>query len=45
MAAITPGIHPHNVRIETKRRAPQPLSKTDKGGNRIATMALVILMV
>lgn len=45
MAAIIPGIHPHNVRIETKRRAPQPLSITDKGGNRIEIMALVILIV
>lgn len=42
IAAITPGIHPQSVRIETKRIAPHPLSKTDKGGNTNDIMALSI---
>lgn len=33
IAAITPGNHPHSVRIDTKSMAPHPLSNTDKGGN------------
>ena len=34
-AAITPGIHPKQVRISTIRIEPQPLSKTAKGGKMI----------
>jgi hypothetical protein len=42
IAAITPGIHPNSVSIDTKRIAPQPLSITDKGGNINEMMALKI---
>jgi hypothetical protein len=35
-AAITPGTHPQSVRIKTITIDPQPLSKTAKGGNKIA---------
>ncbi len=31
-----PGIHPNNVRINTNKTDPHPLSITDKGGKIIA---------
>jgi len=34
-AAITPGIHPHRVRISTSITEPQPLSITASGGKII----------
>jgi DNA-binding CsgD family transcriptional regulator len=43
-AAITPGIHPQMVRIRTIKIDPQPLSKTAKGGNRIESSTLQILI-
>jgi len=43
-AAITPGIHPHNVRIKTITTLPHPLSITDKGGKIIASMTLNIFI-
>ena len=33
---MTPGTHPHRVNKNTIIIDPQPLSKTDKGGNKIA---------
>ena len=39
-AAITPGTQPHNVRSNTINTEPQPLSKTAKGGQKIAIIAL-----
>jgi hypothetical protein len=35
-AAITPGTHPHIVRIKTITIDPHPLSITAKGGSKIA---------
>lgn len=35
-AAITPGTHPKAVRMKTIKKDPHPLSKTAKGGNKIA---------
>ena len=43
-AAITPGTHPHNVKIKTITKEPQPLSKTAKGGNIIAKITLQIFI-
>jgi hypothetical protein len=45
MAAITPGIHPQQVRINTSRTAPQPLSRTASGGQIMQIMALMIPMI
>ena len=39
-AAITPGIHPHIVRIKTINTEPQPLSITASGGNKIESRTL-----
>ena len=39
-AAITPGIQPQSVNNNTIRTDPQPLSNTDKGGNRMASNTL-----
>lgn len=49
-AAITPGIQPNKVRINTIRNEPQPLSITAKGGKRMAnktrrTDIIIILRV
>lgn len=43
-AAITPGIHPHKVKIKTITTDPQPLSKTANGGNMIDKITLQILI-
>ena len=43
-AAITPGTHPHNVKIKTITKEPQTLSKTAKGGNIIAKITLQIFI-
>ena len=42
-AAITPGTHPHNVKIKTTIMEPHPLSKTEKGGNKTDKITLQIL--
>mgnify|MGYP006897443095 CR=1 FL=1 len=34
---MTPGIHPHRVRINTITMDPHPLSKTESGGNKMAS--------
>jgi hypothetical protein len=44
-AAITPGIQPKHVNINTIITDPQPLSKTAKGGNKIDNNTLQILMM
>jgi len=44
-AAITPGIHPHKVNINTIITDPQPLSNTAKGGKMIDRITLQILMI
>ncbi len=44
-AAITPGIHPQMVNINTIKIEPQPLSMTANGGNRIARSTRQIFMV
>ena len=44
MAAITPGIQPQQVRMKTSRMAPQPLSRTARGGQMMQMMALMIPM-
>lgn len=40
-AAITPGIQPANVKRNTIKTEPQPLSITDNGGNKIASITLI----
>ncbi len=40
-AAITPGIHPASVRRKTIKAEPHPLSITDNGGNKIASITLI----
>jgi len=40
MAAITPGIQPQQVRMTTRRMAPQPLSRTASGGKMMQMIAL-----
>ena len=40
-AAITPGIHPANVRISTMIIEPQPLSNTARGGKMIERRTLI----
>lgn len=37
---MTPGIHPKRVSIKTINTEPQPLSITDKGGNKMANNTL-----
>ena len=44
-AAITPGIHPQTVKINTIKIDPQPLSITARGGKRIESNTLQILIV
>jgi len=44
-AAITPGIQPHTVKINTITMEPHPLSITAKGGNKIDNNTLQILMI
>ncbi len=39
-AAITPGIQPARVSKNTIKIEPHPLSITDKGGNKIASITL-----
>ena len=43
-AAITPGIHPQTVKIKTINTEPHPLSMTARGGNRIESNTLQILI-
>lgn len=43
-AAITPGIHPHKVKIKTIIIEPHPLSRTANGGNKIDRITLQILI-
>lgn len=43
-AAITPGIHPHKVKIKTMIIDPHPLSNTAKGGKTIDKITLQILI-
>ena len=43
-AAITPGIHPKSVRINTIKIEPQPLSITERGGKTMAKITLQILI-
>ena len=40
IAAITPGTHPQNVKINTIKKEPQPLSKIERGGKTIAIKTL-----
>ena len=42
---MTPGIHPQMVKINTIKIDPQPLSTTAKGGKRIESSTLQILIV
>ncbi len=44
-AAITPGTHPHIVRIKTITIDPHPLSITAKGGSKIAKSTRIQPMV
>lgn len=44
-APIIPGIHPANVKRNTIKIEPQPLSITAKGGNKIANTALQKLII
>ena len=41
---MTPGIHPHIVKIRTIKIDPHPLSSTAKGGNKIERRTLQILI-
>jgi len=41
---MTPGIHPQTVNIKTMTIDPQPLSITAKGGNKIESSTLQILI-
>lgn len=43
-AAITPGIQPHRVKINTINTEPQPLSITANGGNKIDNKTRQILI-
>ena len=45
MAAITPGIQPKQVRIETIKMLPHPLSKTAKGGKTMARITRKTLIL
>ena len=42
---MTPGIQPHKVNIKTIIIDPQPLSKTARGGNKIESNTLQILIL
>jgi len=44
-AAITPGTHPQRVSKNTMIKEPQPFPITDKGGNKMASSTLMILIV
>ena len=44
-AAMTPGIHPKTVNINTIRIEPHPLSYTAKGGNRMDNKTLQMLII
>jgi hypothetical protein len=44
-AAITPGIHAHNVKIKTITTLPHPLSITAKGGKIMDKMTRQILIL
>lgn len=44
-APIIPGIHPANVKRNTIKTEPKPLSITAKGGNKIANTALQKLII
>ena len=44
-AAMTPGIHPHTVKINTIKIDPQPLSMTAKGVNKIESNTLQKLIM
>ena len=44
-AAITPGTHPHNVKIKTITKEPQPLSTTAKGGKKMERSTRQTLML
>lgn len=44
-AAITPGIQPQTVKISTINIDPQPLSITARGGKRIESSTLQILII
>jgi len=44
-AAITPGIQPHTVKINTINIDPQPLSITANGGKTIESNTLQILII
>lgn len=43
-APITPGIHPHIVKMKVIKKDPQPLSITDNGGKIIARNTLNIFI-
>jgi hypothetical protein len=40
-APITPGIHPHRVRMKTISTEPQPLSITARGGKIMERITLI----
>ncbi len=44
-AAITPGTQPQIVNKRTIKTEPQPLSKIDNGGKKIANKTLQILII
>lgn len=44
-AAITPGTQPQSHKRKTIKIEPQPLSRTDKGGKKIASKTRQILML
>jgi len=44
-AAITPGTHPQQVSRNTINKDPQPLSKTESGGKKIANKTLQKLII
>lgn len=43
-APITPGIQPHNVKMNIMIMEPQPLSITASGGNKMDRMTLKMLI-
>lgn len=45
MAAMQPGIQPAQVRMNVRSTAPQPLSNTASGGNKMQRIALTQPMV
>jgi hypothetical protein len=42
IAAMTPGIQPQQVRMNTRSMAPHPLSRTARGGKMMQMIALRI---